>query len=563
MKHSNINIDRPELSPEQIAKGQNFDKLLRQHQGVSRPWYKNPTAYLSVVGVAVVAGVIWFMAFNESAVNTDQSGLAYAEETSNTPPIAPPLTDGDESFSNYTVIAELGDTIEHGNSTLIIPPNVLADEAGNLVTGEVEISYREFHDKIDVMLSGIPMAYDSAGTTYHFETGGMMEVRGYQNGKALSIVPDCEIQVQMSTRERTASEGKFNFYVLDEEKGEWGYLSKAARQILDPNALLDLDAEEASESDSLTRIPPRIAEINYLLKEVAIQKQDMQAKAPQPPIAADPEAFQIELAFDEAEFPELAAYSGTKFEVDESVQAFDPEQGAKEWNNVTFEKAGGKGRYNVTFFRPGETYSVVCRPVLNEADMDAAVAEYEKRFEQYQQDVQAAEALQAKLEQERKEEIERQRERMAQAQAARAQWQQTMQDVALAEASMTNFFAVNSFGIYNCDAPRQLPKGKQYSNPRFFDSDGDVLVHGNVYLLIEGENRVINYFDGHQIQLNPNQINTLVTITEDKQLAVIEDPELDALEEKEGCEVKMYVYPDKIQNAHDVRRVLKSTSMDL
>lgn len=560
MKHSNINIDRPELSPEQIAKGQNFDKLLRQHQGVSRPWYKNPTAYLSVVGVAVVAAVIWFMTFNESTFNTDQNGLAYAEETGIIPPIVPPLTGGDESFSNYTIIAEKGDTIEHGNSRLIIPPNILIDEAGNPVTGEVEISYREFHDKIDVMLSGIPMAFDSAGTTYHFETGGMMEVRGYQNGKALSIIPEGEVQVQMSTREKTASEGKFNFYVLDEEKGKWGYLSEANRLndrlfLTKRDIYLQLESEIVMERalvDSIRKIEAATADL-----------QDLERSKPEPPIAADPEAFQIELAFDEAEFPELAAYSGTKFEVDESVQAFDPEQGAKEWNNVTFEKAGGKGRYNVTFFRHGETYSVVCRPVLNEADMDAALAEYEKRFEQYQQDVKAVEVLQAKLEQERKAEIERQRESIAQAQAARAQWQQTMQDVAWAEASMTNFFTVNSFGIYNCDAPRQLPKGKQYTNPRFFDSDGDVLVHGNVYLLIEGENRVINYFDGHQIQLNPNQINTLVTITEDKQLAVIEDPELDALEEKEGCDVKMYVYPDKIQNANDVRRVLKSTSMDL
>ena len=128
---------------------------------------------------------------------------------------------------------------------------------------------------------------------------------------------------------------------------------------------------------------------------------------------------------------------------------------------------------------------------------------------------------------------------------------------------MTNFFAVNAFGFYNCDAPRQLPKGRQYSNPRFFDTNGDVLVHGNIYLLIEGQNRVVNYYDGHQIQFDPTQKNTLVTITMDKQLAVIEDPELDALEEEDKCPIKMYVYPNKINTANDVRNVLKATSIDL
>ncbi len=117
---------------------------------------------------------------------------------------------------NDTVLSTLyGGTVE-------LQANSLVDENGKAVKGEVEIQWQEFHTLTDIMLSGIPMTYDSAGVEYNFVSGGMFTIKALQNGKNLGLSPDKPATVNLGSISDTPC---FNFYELNEKSGDWSYLT--------------------------------------------------------------------------------------------------------------------------------------------------------------------------------------------------------------------------------------------------------------------------------------------------------------------------------------------------
>lgn len=71
--------------------------------------------------------------------------------------VKPPLPDLDIARKNYPVNNQTGSVIIHpSGTTLYIPQNAFADENGNLVEGNVTVSYREFKNPVEFMLAGYP-----------------------------------------------------------------------------------------------------------------------------------------------------------------------------------------------------------------------------------------------------------------------------------------------------------------------------------------------------------------------------------------------------------------------
>ena len=54
----------------------------------------------------------------------------------------------------------------------------------------MEINFQEYHTEAEVILSGIPMQYDSAGTKYTLETDGMFKLSGKQKGSRVEIAKE-------------------------------------------------------------------------------------------------------------------------------------------------------------------------------------------------------------------------------------------------------------------------------------------------------------------------------------------------------------------------------------
>ncbi|MDX2303636.1 MAG: hypothetical protein NW226_12600 [Microscillaceae bacterium] len=143
------------------------------------------------------------------------------ETNAQTPFIQSPLPHLDVAYTRYSFDAEKGALLEYESGTQIkIAPNSLVDSTGKLVKGNIALDYREFHDAVDVLVSGIPMKYDSAGTNQVFQTAGMYDIRAFQGKQALKIAQGKSIEVNMASLQ---PEANYNFYYLDTLHKKWVY----------------------------------------------------------------------------------------------------------------------------------------------------------------------------------------------------------------------------------------------------------------------------------------------------------------------------------------------------
>lgn len=122
----------------------------------------------------------------------------------------------DVKFNAWEMDADKAKVFKLKNgSNIHVPAGAFIDKFGQPVKGKVEIKYREFHNAADIIASGIPMHYDSAGTRHHFESGGMFEIRGNQNGEPVFLANGKNIDVNMVSYNKDKN---FNHYYLDESK---------------------------------------------------------------------------------------------------------------------------------------------------------------------------------------------------------------------------------------------------------------------------------------------------------------------------------------------------------
>lgn len=130
------------------------------------------------------------------------------------PLVHAPVAGIDVFKSYFNVDSKKGGTLSYPSGTqILVPENAFVDANGNPVSGSVSLGYREFRDPVDIMLSGIPMDYDSAGKTGHFVSAGMFDINASVNGQEVFLAPGKEIDMKFAVTDTAAS---FNFYRLDE-----------------------------------------------------------------------------------------------------------------------------------------------------------------------------------------------------------------------------------------------------------------------------------------------------------------------------------------------------------
>lgn len=142
------------------------------------------------------------------------------------PLVKPPVKGLDVYPDVYSYSAMTGTAIRYGSGTkLSIPAMAFEDANGTTVTGNVDITYREFRDPVDIVLSGIPMSYDSGGVAGDFESAGMFEINASQNGTEVFLKDDKQIGVEFAVVDTAST---FNFYRLDEKNG-WEYITNTGK----------------------------------------------------------------------------------------------------------------------------------------------------------------------------------------------------------------------------------------------------------------------------------------------------------------------------------------------
>jgi hypothetical protein len=278
------------------------------------------------------------------------------EETSSALFIEPPLPDLNVSFSERLVEAGIGDTLIYETGTVIIfPPDAFLDRDGNAVTGQVDIRYREFRDPAEFYLSGIPMDYDSAGTSYVFESSGMFEMLAFQGGQPVFVNPEAKPELHLITDKNPDNS---NLYVLDTVSKRWIYRGKT-------------EFTDLSQQQTVTAKQPQGSAL--MLAEPPLKPQKALASTPVIRIDVEP-----------GTLPELQAYHNMRFQIDPSVKNYNPGDTMELWTDVQLSPGKERGAYQVTFIGVRKRVSYAVRPVFEGKDYESALAVYEQQMKTYE-----------------------------------------------------------------------------------------------------------------------------------------------------------------------------------
>lgn len=165
-------------------------------------------AMAASVLLAVVGG---YWLWNSNQNSTDKELLADIQKVSD---IKPVFSNTDVAFKHLVVEAEKGAEFRMPNGTVInIPQDVFVDKNNNKIVGKVDLEYREFHNGAEILASGIPMVYDSAGIKQQFESAGMFELRGFKHDEPVFLAAGKSIKVDMAS---FAVGNDYRFYYLDQ-----------------------------------------------------------------------------------------------------------------------------------------------------------------------------------------------------------------------------------------------------------------------------------------------------------------------------------------------------------
>ncbi|MES2592901.1 MAG: hypothetical protein V4608_13545 [Bacteroidota bacterium] len=138
--------------------------------------------------------------------------------------IQPPIKGLDVDRNFYNICPAIENVLVYPSGTKIrIPANAFVDKEGNPVKENITISYREFRDPVDFLVSGIPMKYDSAGEINHFESAGMFEINASIEKQPLQLANGKQVQMNFAT---TSVDSTYNFYAFNDSAGRWDYKTK-------------------------------------------------------------------------------------------------------------------------------------------------------------------------------------------------------------------------------------------------------------------------------------------------------------------------------------------------
>ncbi len=527
-------IDREKVSDEEIEKNKNFDELVTKFKNQSiqkarndRSWWKQKRIKYSaaILGVTVICTVTVSQLYNKTKSNKEIANDSNSTLTTNKKETTSPLAEKklrtinpvnaklDVPYTRYKVNAAKGGSLNHPSKSKIeVPKNAFVNKAGEVIEGEVEIMYREFHKVSETIMSGIPMRYDSAGKSYDFESAGMFDIRGEQNGEPVFINPNANLRVQLAS-EKEGNE--FNQYFLDTVNNKWDYRCEDVTQKMP-------DYKKAANNITKDKVQPITqAEIEKEiektkvegLKKIETQTAQQVAKLPSPKAPVKPrkisnrQTFTLEV--DKNEFPELSGFSNVVFEVGDENKNYSDKYTEVTWNDVLIKDGPKKGENYILNLRKGATVlELVVYPCLSGADFEKANAAFKNKMQGYEKELSDRKAKEEKLREEmvaRQKEYEEEMKRNKEERLKEFIRYQKQLEASLANevnqlqnmAKVMRVFQVSQFGVYNSDCPR-MRNPVNYSPNLQYVIDNKIL-QPNQVLVIDYTTKMLMTFNGVEI----------------------------------------------------------------
>jgi hypothetical protein len=555
MKDSNINMNKPPLSETEINDAKDFDKILKgsgPDDPDPKPKASNNKFKLIIGGVIVALSVcaLWFLPSKEELKNRKALKEKVDLSTLNVNPL---LAGVDVPINSYTIIAENGGNFTTPEGTnIIVPANAFLDKNGKPVLGEVELRFREFHDVPSIFAAGINMTYDSLGTEYHFESAGMFEIEGFQNGEALFTNPDALIAVELASNQPG---DYYNIYYQDPKNG-WEYIRKdTAFKKKIPVVVVDsvmLDEKEVQLAELKKDLDKAEKKFKKSLKKEGILL----------PEKANNELYAMKIAFKNEEFPELAPYKNIVFEITEDNKDFDPKLAQQTWKSIELKK-NLLGVYVMHLYGEKSKEKLTVRPVFPNKSMKEANKTFEELFEEY------TAKSNGKLKEEREElktlaQIYNATEQeIVDAYNASLNVNANMGKVWDQTEKVKRVFTIANFGMWNSDCPAKLPKGQEVY-PVFVneENEDDTLTFSTLYIAEYGKNALYTYsgfwgnrdlmdekgkkssvFENPLFTFNPKKETVVWFVTNQGNVAVMQPDDLKNITfSKDNTTIKMKVH---------------------
>ena len=592
----NTNINRPEISSEEINSGKNFDKLYSSYVKTTKPFFKqNWFIANSILVIGIVAAVIYFnndepktseLDEKPVAIESNQTAENLDKEEVSSPFVNPPIEGLNVPFTSYTVLSNKAKIIEHTSGSFIkIPNNAFVDENGNLVKGEVEIKYREFKDVAEIFASGIPMTYEQGSEEFHFESAGMMEILAYQDGKAVYINPKKKIDIEMTSEYAST---KYNLYSLDTANKRWvdegkdKVIKREERTASNneepvPDTLSVFEEFFGPYTGGIATTPEKNPDLKIIKDEIVeIQKdiKKIQETKPEAPVEATEKRFRFNLDVDKNEFPEMSIYQGLEFEIGKENKGFDPKLTNKEWHDIALSK-NEQGKFILTlkrYYTNKEAKSnldknsesnmdikkFIVYPVYEGQNFTDAMANFNQKFELY------STKLNKRKEDERikKEEYEKKlAEFKAENERRQKEWKEAQKyasQVAQTNGQIYRAFSIMKLGTYNCDNPIKLPEG-QTVLASFYDKEQNKLKISKVYLIEKNKNAVFAYYPAYidKFKFNPKSKNIIIGVTTDNKFITFSTEQFKAIPTTaEVYDFEMKVEPTTVNSIKELKKCI-------
>jgi hypothetical protein len=132
-----------------------------------------------------------------------------------------PVSMYEPDFTTTTINADLNNCIFFPEGYIIrMKKGSLIDARGNEVNGDVQVHLRDLTPIDALVFSGVPMSYDTAGTSQILQTAGMFELYVEQNGEPLFLAPEQTVDITLPSPDGSPD---YNLYYFDEEANTWDF----------------------------------------------------------------------------------------------------------------------------------------------------------------------------------------------------------------------------------------------------------------------------------------------------------------------------------------------------
>lgn len=591
-----FNIDRPKISDEEIDKQKDFNRLvdqfkqqsLKKAQGDESWWKNKKVQYSSIIaGITVVCTITYLALFtNQNKNNTKHETLITPKKQTISPNkqtdfIKQPSQKLKIPYTSYTVNNAKGASIKHTTSTKItIPKNAFIDKSGKDVIGDVTIEYKEMHDIGDVIVSGIPMKYDSSGNHFNLESAGMFDIKGSQNGVPVFIKPNKQLNIELASNTK---ENRFNQYYLDTIARNWKYIKKD-----EPKSTTLLNNSIKTKNQNFTAInSPKLQALKNQIDVIIPKRIDSvkivcENKIAQLPKAKEPNkpnkaksgtpSFKLDGSYDE--FPELAAFENVVFEVGSENKNWSNDLHEVTWSDIKISQGPIKGKnYLLNLIYRNRSEKLIVYPVLSGADYDKAEKQYEQKLQNYTallakkqenekrliSEMEAKQALYIAEQKKKEKEYESERAKL------RAKYDVNEQNEIAStfknmnsQTKATRLFKVSQFGVYNSDCPHAEPKGAITSPLFVLNQSAKFMTPDFIYLVDHTAQSVyiLDKNDGFKMRYNLENTYSICIFSKNK-LFLCSKQGFKQTIENESNRFILSPLPDNSENLIDFKKALE------